>query len=278
MVAGKHLFYSMAPTGYLTLSDGYTAEYVVRGEGEPIVLIPGLAGGIGLLRPLMDALATSHRVIALELRGEKNCLCERSFHFDRLVKDVSESMDLLRLESPGLVGVSFGGAIALDLATRLPHRVGYLAIQGANAHYERRLFDGVARKVLDRLLLPGDNPFVNQFFRILTGRRSMEGFGVDFVISQCWSTDQAVMAHRFALLEEYDVSHRLERLRMPVLMLAGEMDVVVPPSDAITMESLVPRMETRSIPEAGHFAFVTHARLLADEIRDFRRSVLAPAL
>ncbi len=278
MVAGQHLFYSMAPTGFLSLSDGYTAEYVVRGTGEPIVLVPGLAGGIGLLRPMIESLAESHQVIALEIRGEKSCLCERSFHFDRLVRDLAESIEELRLESPGILGVSFGGAIALDYATRFPHRVGYLAIQGANAQYERRLFDGVARKVLDRLLLPGDNPFVNQFFKLLTGRRSTEGYGVEFVIDQCWSTDQSVMAHRFALLEEYNVSARLNRLRMPVLMLAGEMDVVVPPSDAVLMESQVPRMETRSIPEGGHFAFVTHARLIAEEIRDFRRGVLEPAV
>jgi pimeloyl-ACP methyl ester carboxylesterase len=56
------------------------------------------------------------------------------------------------------------------------------------------------------------------------------------------------------------------------------MDVVVPPSDAVLMEGQVPRMETRSIPEGGHFAFVTHARLIAEEIRDFRRGVLAPAV
>jgi pimeloyl-ACP methyl ester carboxylesterase len=117
---------------------------------------------------------------------------------------------------------------------------------------------------------------VNQFFRVLTGRNSAEGYGVDFVVDQCWSTDQSVMAHRFALLEEYDVSSRLHRLHMPMLMLTGEMDVVVPPSDAASMQR-VPRMETRSIPDAGHFAFVTHARLIAEEIRDFRRGVLQPA-
>ena len=87
-----------------------------------------------------------------------------------------------------------------------------------------------------------------------------------------------MMAHRFALLEEYDVTHRLDRLRLPVLMLAGEMDVVVPPSDAVLMESHLPRMEKRSIPDAGHFAFVTHARLVADEIRQFQRGVLSPVL
>ncbi|MBX9655770.1 alpha/beta hydrolase [bacterium] len=275
MVAGSPNFFSLSPSGFLPLSDGFTAEYYIRGEGEPLVLIPGLAGGTGLLRPLIDALSQDHRVITFELRGEKSCVCERSFHFDRLVRDLSEVVDGLALEQPGIFGLSFGGAIALDFACRSPHRVGYLAIQGASDSHENRLFEGVARKMLDRMLLPENSPFVNQFFKLLTAQRTREGCGIDFVVDQCWSTDQSVMAHRFAMLEEYDISDRLNRLRMPLLLLSGELDILTTPSDMRAFSTHAPHAELRGIPGAGHFAFVTHAGQIAEELRDFRRGVLA---
>ena len=275
MVAGSPKFFSLSPSGFLPLSDGYTAEYYIRGEGEPLVLIPGLAGGTGLLRPLIDALAIDHQVITFELRGEKSCVCDRAFHFDRLVRDLAEVLDGLGLERPGLFGVSFGGAIALDLASRYPNRVGYVAVQGAGEAHEDRLFDGVARKVLDRMLLPENSPFVNQFFKLLTAKRTREGYGLDFVIDQCWSTDQSVMAHRFAMLEEYDVTERINRLRMPLLLLSGELDILTTPSDMRTFSAHAPNAELRGIPGAGHFAFVTHAGQLAEELRYFRQGVLA---
>src|SRR4051812_7526876 len=55
----------------------YTVDYRVWGEGDPIVLIPGLAGGMGLLGPLAKILSQNHKVITYELRGEDNCFAIR---------------------------------------------------------------------------------------------------------------------------------------------------------------------------------------------------------
>ena len=53
-------------------------------------------------------------------------------------------MDRLGLESPGLMGVSFGGVLALEFATRYPHRLDRLLIQGAGARFEPGLLEQVA--------------------------------------------------------------------------------------------------------------------------------------
>jgi hypothetical protein len=43
----------------------YTAEYMEWGEGAPLILVPGLAGGVGLVSPLASCLAQHFRVIRL---------------------------------------------------------------------------------------------------------------------------------------------------------------------------------------------------------------------
>src|SRR4051812_40948420 len=48
----------------------YAARYSVWGDGPPLVLVPGLAGGLGLLGPLARQLANDFQVITYQLRGE----------------------------------------------------------------------------------------------------------------------------------------------------------------------------------------------------------------
>jgi len=50
---------------------GESVEVTELGRGEPIVLVPGLAGGWKLLGPLAHALARNHRVFTYSLRGEQ---------------------------------------------------------------------------------------------------------------------------------------------------------------------------------------------------------------
>lgn len=275
MVAATGIGLRGWPDGFVTLSAGYTAEYYVRGSGEPLIVVPGLAGGTGILEPLVQELSQEFQVVSYELRGETSQICDRNYHFDRLTRDLYEFVDGLRLERPGLLGLSFGGAIALDFASRWPHRLSFAAVQGAGPSHRVGAFAGVARRVLDRLLLPDNNPFVNQFFRLLVGSGCADAVTMDFVVEQCWQTDQSVMAHRFALLDEYDVTERLRRLRLPVLALTGEGDLLTSPSLLQTFESLAPDVESHVISGAGHFAFVTHARQIAQAVMDFRRGVLA---
>src|SRR5207247_4643116 len=118
----------------------YTVELREFGSGSPIVLIPGLAGGFNLLGPLARTLAANHRVFTYQLRGENDCFVLRHpFDLDDLVEDLAELLDSLRLENPTIMGLSFGGIIALKFAIRFPYRVDRLIVQGVGARYERGL-------------------------------------------------------------------------------------------------------------------------------------------
>src|SRR5207237_230276 len=188
-------------SGYAHLKH-YTAQFCEWGQGQPLVLVPGLAGGFELLGPLARLLAQRFRVIAYQLRGEDDCFAlRRGFGMQDLVADLAEFLDWHGLENPVLFGVSFGGVLALELATRFPHRLEALIVQGAGARFHRGLLQRVAGWILNGYPLPHDNPFVNQFFNLLFGSRQRSDPLFRFVTRQCWQTDQSVMAHRFRLGE-----------------------------------------------------------------------------
>jgi pimeloyl-ACP methyl ester carboxylesterase len=256
-------------TGYAHLRH-YTARYCEWGDGPPLVLVPGLAGGFDLLGPLARLLAQNFRVISYQLRGEDDVFAlRRRFDLNDLVEDLHEFLGWMCLERPALIGVSFGGVLALTLAARRPSRIQSLVVQGTGARFQQGLLQQVAGLVLSRYPLPADNAFVNQFFNLLFGTRQKPGPLFQFVTRQCWQTDQGVMAHRFHMVEKFDLRSQLVRIRMPSLILAGERDLLVSPESLDDLSRGIPNARRVMLPGCGHLAFVTHAQRVADEVSGF---------
>jgi pimeloyl-ACP methyl ester carboxylesterase len=248
----------------------YTVEYREWGEGPPLVLVPGLAGGFELLGPLARLLAEHFRVISYQLRGEDDCFAlRRHFDLSDLVFDLREFLDWYGLESPALFGVSFGGILALEYAARHPARLSELIVQGVGARYERGLLPRVAGTVLSRFPLPADNPFINQFFNLLFGGRQEPGPLFEFVTRQCWQTDQSMMAYRLRLVEQFNMDRRLERIRVPTLVLAGQRDLLVSERSLQALVDGIDRSTLVRLPACGHLAFVTQAARVASEVQRF---------
>jgi pimeloyl-ACP methyl ester carboxylesterase len=222
------------------------------------------------LGPLARCLANRYRVISYQLRGEDDCFAmRRRFGLPDLVDDLAEFLDWHCLERPALVGLSFGGVLALEFAARYPRRLSALAVQGVGAHYERGLVQRLAGAVLARYPLPPDNPFVNQFFNLVFGGPQKPGPLFEFVTRQCWQTDQSVMAHRFLLAEKFDLQGRMEQIDAPTLVMAGDRDVLVSQKSLRALNQGIPRSQLVRLADCGHFAFVTQPNRVADEVSRF---------
>jgi pimeloyl-ACP methyl ester carboxylesterase len=255
-------------------SRGSCQDVVCMGRGQPIVLVPGLAGGVSLLSPLVRRLAKRYRVIVPGLRGDRGGLgtCpprDMADHAD----DLAMTLEGLGLERPIVMGVSFGGAIALEYAVTHPHRIGGLVLWGAEARFRPTIGTTIARRVLERFPLPGDNPFLNQFFNLLHGGRAESGPLAEFIIERCWRTDPCVVAHRIALLDTFDVAERLWRIEAPTLVMAGSRDVVIPPSRQRALANGIAGSSYTEVEGAGHIGFLTHRAEFTDHLRAFVRSV-----
>jgi len=248
----------------------YSATFKEWGTGQPLLLVPGLAGGFELLGPLARLLARDFRVISYQLRGEDEPFALRQrFGLPELVEDLAEFSAWLGLERPAVMGVSFGGILALEFASRYPARLRSLAVQGVGSRFERGLLQRVAGWVLSSYPLPSDNAFVNQFFNLLFGGRHNPGPLFKFVTRQCWQTDQSVMAHRFRLAERFNLVDRLSRIRVPSLILSGERDLLVSPESLKALHEGIEDSRLVSLQRCGHLAFATQPRRIAEEVRRF---------
>jgi pimeloyl-ACP methyl ester carboxylesterase len=249
------------------------------GRGDPLVLIPGLAGGWRLLWPLVRSLARHYDVITFGLRGDERswdgaaASSTRVRNIGDYAQDVVSLIDRLGLESPAVFGVSFGGAIALELAAEYPDRLGALMLQGVEARFRPTIGSRIARRVLERFPLPNDSGFINQFFHLLFGGKPEPGPLVDFVVDRIWDTGQSVMAQRLAELETFDISQRLWSIGAPTLVLAGDRDAIVPPAHQRALARAISDSRFAVIGDAGHVGFLTHRTEIIKRVRAHLRRV-----
>ena len=260
---------------------GESVEVVRLGRGDPIVVVPGLAGSWKLVWPLVRSLARHFEVITFGLSGDHGACDEFDGGVGRIraigdyAQDVVCLIDQLGLECPAVFGVSFGGAIALELAAEHPDRLGALILHGAEARFCPTIGSRIARRVLERFPLPSDSGFINQFFHLLFGTKPEPGPLVDFVIDRIWETDQRVMAQRLAQLESFDISDRLWSIGAPTLVLAGGRDAIVPAARQRALAGAISDARFGIIEDAGHIGFLTHRLEVVRRIRRHLRR--APA-
>jgi pimeloyl-ACP methyl ester carboxylesterase len=250
------------------------------GQGDPLVLVPGLAGSWKLVLPLAKRLARDFEVYAVGLRGDRSVwgVDNDALNVSDIAEyanDVARVTERFGLECPTVFGVSFGGAVALEFAVEYPHRLGGLIVHGAEARFRTTLGSTIARNVLERFPLPNDNRFVNQFFHLLYGDKPKPGPLVDFVVERIWETEQRVMARRLALLETFDVSSRLWRIEVPTLVLAGLRDIIVPASRQRALAQGILGAQFEVVEQAGHIGFLTHTTEVVRNVRRHLRRVKA---
>ena len=231
---------------------GGWVDVIRLGRGEPLVLVPGLAGSWKLVWPLAKELARHFEVFLPGLRGDQgdwSSLGEQSCDIGDIAgsaEDLATLIDQFGLGRPRVFGVSYGGAVALEMAASHPESLGGMIVYGAESRFHRSIGSAIARRVLERFPLPCDNRFVNQFFHLLYGTKPEPGPLVNFVVERIWETDQSVIAERLAQLESFDISDRLWRIETPTLVVAGSRDVIVPVARQRALANDLPGARFRS--------------------------------
>ena len=91
------------------------------GSGQPIVLLHGLASTCHIWDMVAPILAKDYAVIALDQRGHgESAKPTEGYDFASVTQDVLGAIDYLEGPPPIVVGHSWGGSVALELAVRAP--------------------------------------------------------------------------------------------------------------------------------------------------------------
>lgn len=139
----RQIVYSKSEYGvdkFVVVSDSHI-HYVEAGEGEPVLLIPGAFSTYRDWNRIIPSLSKEYRVLAIDYLGVGDSDKPRSgtnYTIEAQADLIVKMMEILHLSKVDIVGVSYGGGIALNIAARYPDRVGKIVcIEGNGLKNER---------------------------------------------------------------------------------------------------------------------------------------------
>jgi 2-succinyl-6-hydroxy-2,4-cyclohexadiene-1-carboxylate synthase len=249
-------------------------NYRVSGDrrSPAVLFLHGFMGSSADWREVMAALGDRAFCVAADLPGHGASLglSTEAYTIEGSARAVINTLDRLDVEHLVVVGYSMGGRLALYLALRYPGRCAGLflesaspGLEGASERAARRAADGSKAKRLesgdleaflrDWYRQPLFAPLArdeNLLHRIVQARRSNE------------PGELARSLRGMGVGNQPSLCRELEGLRVPVLAVAGELDVKYAGISS-RMASINPRIKCAVIPEAGH---TVHAEAQAEYV------------
>jgi len=244
-------------------SSGVRIRYVDRGQGPVVLLVHGLSVNIELnwgINGVIDSLARSHRVVALDLRGHgrSDKPHDPAAYGTRHVQDVVTLLDSLHIDRVHVVGYSLGAAVATKLLVSHPERVASVVlggggwvrrdmprpaeVQGWLEALERAARDGTP--VYDAMRQPGWPEFPAP------------------VVAMVNQNDPVALAASIRGDTGLAVSEsELRRVTVPVLAVVGANDALgLPVAEAASR--VVPGMRVQILPGLDHLTAINHPLFL----------------
>lgn len=250
-------------------------DVVEKGTGSPIVVVPSLQGRWEFLAPTIDALARSHRVITFSLAPARD--------LDALVNQVEEALDQKALERAAILGISFGGRVALRFAATHPARTSALVMASVpRPHFRMR--------PSHRFYARYPRLFAPLFFAAMPGRLWTEvkcampdvKSRVAFLRRQAKTLLRAPLSPsqvgaRALLIDGGDPSGDCARVVAPTLVVTGEraLDFVVPRDGTIEYANLIAGARAVTLEGTGHLGSLTKPQAFANVVREFLEDVAA---
>lgn len=124
-----------APTSLAPASSGHAdvngikLYHEVYGQGQPLVLLHGGLMTIGEMSTMLQPLAKTHKVIAVELQGHgRTADSDRPLTLETMGDDIAALLDHLNIPQADVVGLSLGAAVGLRTAIQHPEKVRRLVV------------------------------------------------------------------------------------------------------------------------------------------------------
>lgn len=249
------------------VDDGIGGQIHYRDEGNKdgpaILLIHGSSSILQTWEPVVALLGDKYRLISLDLYGHglTGPQAKGDYSADANIAAVVKVLDTVGVEQAYWVGNSMGGWLTWRAGLAVPERaLGLVLIDSSGAQIEEKvkpyLGARLAQSSIGKALLPEITP------KFLVRSSLEENFAqperlTDKMVTSYWEllrfpgNREATIA-RGATPREPEKWGEIGNLQMPVLLLWGEQDKVIPLSHAKAFEAAIPGAKLITYKDAGH--------------------------
>lgn len=256
---------------------GIATNYHDYGSGDPVLLIHGSGPGVTAWanwRLVLPLLGESVRAVAPDIVGFGYTEPSEGFDYslDAWVDHLTGFLDALGLDRVSIVGNSFGGALALSLATRAPERVAKLVLMGS-VGLDFELSPG-----LDAVW--GYEPSVENMHKLLNIFAYDKAIATDELAELRYRASIRPGAQEsFSAMFPAPRQEGVDRLALPdatiagvaqpTLIIHGRDDEVIPVSNSIRLNQLIEDSQLHVFGRCGHWVQIEQTARFATLVTDF---------
>jgi 3-oxoadipate enol-lactonase len=267
-------------------ANGQTLYYEVHGEGDPLLLVMGLAADTMAWALQVPAFSAHYRTVIFDNRDVgQSSMAEGPYEITDMARDTLALADALELESFHLVGVSMGGAIGQEVALAAPDRVPTLTLAmtwprgGAWAAklselWSARVGHMSREQRVDELMLL---TLSEDFFENAEGVAWLR----DLMLQNPHPQPADAFARQLDASSRHDTRERLGSVAMPTHVIGAEHDILVPVWKSRELAELIPGARLSVVDAGPHGANLERAeefnRLVLDFLDQSRASSASAA-
>ena len=255
--------------------NGLQIAYERRGEGAPLVLLHGAISDSRIWQPQLEDLSKTFEVVAWDAPG-----CGRSddpsetFRLSDYADSLAGFITALDLKHPHVLGLSFGGGLALEFYQRHPKIPRSLILASAYAGWAGSLSPEAVNQRLNNGIQQSTKPprqVVDTWIPTLFSKSTPDYIKEKTaeIMADFHPVGMRVMLRAFA---EADLRHMLHTIRVPTLLLYGQEDRRSPQHVAQNLHKHIPDSELVFLPGVGHLSNMEAPERFNAAVRDFLTS------
>jgi 3-oxoadipate enol-lactonase len=243
----------MLPSGLprLKLDDAVLA-YDEAGSGSPLLFLHGVGSDRRTWAGQTRRFSAAHVALALDLRGHGgSTAAPASISIERFARDCAALIGHLGAGPAHVCGLSLGGIVALQLWAERPDLVRSLVLADSWAYHPEAAAGLAARlELIDATPLP---ELAKRRMQAVLGPNAEPGL-VGRAVEALAGKDPAAYRRSNEVLWAADMRAVAARVRVPTLVIVGELDAITPPQLSRELVALVPGARLVVIPATGHLS------------------------
>ncbi len=252
-----------------------------HGQGPPLVIAPAYGATTRTYRGLLPNLTQTHRVLLYDLRGmgQSDDLADHTT-IESMADDLAAVLDHFGVDRASVLGLSMGAIIAQMFAVRHRQRLDRLVLvtPPVRRHRHGDAINGMLADLMEgcdpgrflrhMLYLALSPDFVNRHSRVV--EQIMDGIEVN-------RRDGETLRRILRGVPAFEGAPGISAMDAPTLIIAGELDLLTPPSQARALHAELPNSKLIVMEGVSHTPFIERTHDTFAAVRAFLTDCEEPA-